>query len=164
MTPRTETPDDGVTDRRSPSRRLVVLPAISAALLLIVLALPDFGPSVTGPEALTAYHARIVALLDPHRPDPEGAAGGFLPDARVLLLEGPQSGHEVEAYLQGPGGQQDNTGYRLGEDVVVTFNATGDGSATFVAVQDRWRLPQLGLLALVFGLAVIAAGGWRGLR
>src|SRR5215207_9689675 len=155
------------TDRLSqlprPLRQLV-LPAISGALLLLVLALPDLGPPVTGPEVLTAYHARIVALLDPHRPDPTGAGGGFLPDARVLVLEGPQTGQEVEAYLQGPGGQQDNTGYRLGEDVVVTFNETGDGSPTFVAVQDRWRLPQLGLLALVFGLAVIAAGGWRGLR
>lgn len=44
------------------------------------------------------------------------------------------------------------------------FNATGDGSASFAAVQDRWRLPQLGLLALVFALAVVATGGWRVLR
>jgi uncharacterized membrane protein len=144
--------------------RQLVLPAISGALLLLVLALPNLGPPVTGPEVLTAYHGRIVALLDPHRPDPSGVGGGFLPDARVLLLEGPQTGQEVDAYPQGPGGQQDNTGYRVGEDVVVSFNETGDGSPTFVAVQDRWRLPQLGLLALVFGLAVIVAGGWRGLR
>jgi uncharacterized membrane protein len=143
--------------------RQLVLPAISGALLLLVLALPDLGPPATGPEVLAAYHARIVALLDPHRPDPSGSGGGFLPDARVLLLEGPQAGHEAEAYLQGPGGQQDNTGYIVGEDVVVTFNASGDGT-TFVAVQDRWRLPQVGWLALAFGLAVLAAGGWRGLR
>jgi uncharacterized membrane protein len=144
--------------------RLLVLPAISGALLLLVLALPDLGPQVTTPDVLTAYHGRIVALLDPHRPDPTGTAGGFLPDSRVVLLEGPQAGHEVEAYLQGPGGQQDTTGYRVGEDVVVTFTESGAGSPTFVAVQDRWRLPQLGWLALAFGFAVVAAGGWRGLR
>ncbi|HKG57884.1 MAG TPA: YibE/F family protein, partial [Candidatus Limnocylindrales bacterium] len=153
-----------------PRRRLalplrhLVLPAISAALLLLVLALPDLGPPSTGPEVQTAYHARVIALLDPHRPDPTGAGGGFLPDARVALLEGPQTGQEVDAYLQGPGGQQDNTGYRVGEDVVVTFDKSADGSPAFVAVQDRWRLPQLGWLALAFGLAVVIAGGWRGLR
>jgi hypothetical protein len=147
--------------RRLPPRsRAVVLLVVAAVLLLLVLALPDLGPPVTGPDVLSAYHARVVALLDPHRPDPSGEGGGFLPDARVLLLEGPQTGQQVDAYLQGPGGQQDNTGYRLG----VTFNEMGDASPTFVAVQDRWRLPQLGLLALVFGLAVMAVGGWRGLR
>lgn len=154
-----------VRPRRLPRPpRQLVLPVISGVLLLLVLALPDLGPPRTGPEVLTAYHARVVALLDPHRPDPGGAGGGFLPDARVVLLEGPQSGQEIDAYLQGPGGQQDNTGYRVGEDVVVTFTETADGSPTFVAVQDRWRLPQLGWLAVVFGLAVVAAGGWRGLR
>ena len=70
----------------------------------------------------------------------------------------------MEAYLEGPGGQQDTTGYRVGEEVVVTFTQTGDGSPTFVAVQDRWRLPQLGWLLFAFGLAVIVAAGWRGVR
>lgn len=155
MTPR--------VDRVGPFR-LLVLPAISGALLVLVLLLPDLGPPVTEQQVLTAYHGRIVALLDPHRPDPTSSGGGFLPDSRVVLLEGPQAGQEVEAYLQGPGGQQDTTGYRVGDDVVVTFTQTGAGSPTFVAVQDRWRLPQLGWLALAFGLAVVIAGGWRGLR
>lgn len=150
--------------RTDSSLRLLVLPAISVALLLLVLLLPDLGPPLPDQQALTAYHGRIVALLDPHRPDPTGAGGGFLPDSRVVLLEGPQTGEEVEAYLQGPGGQQDTTGYRVGEDVVVTFTQTGDGNPSFVAVQDRWRLPQLGWLVLAFVLAVVAAGGWRGLR
>jgi uncharacterized membrane protein len=143
---------------------MLVLPAISVALLLLVLLLPDLGPPVTEQQVLTAYHGRIVALLDPHRPDPTNAGGGFLPDSRVVLLEGPQTGQEVEAYLQGPGGQRDTTGYRVGDDVVVTFTQTGDGNPSFVAVQDRWRLPQLGWLVLAFALAVVVAGGWRGLR
>ena len=144
--------------------RLLLLPAISVILLLLVLLLPDLGPPVAQQQVLSAYHGRIVALLDPHRPDPTGAGGGFLPDSRVVVLEGPQTGQEVEAYLQGPGGQQDTTGYRVGDDVVVTFTQTGDGSPSFVAVQDRWRLPQLGWLVLAFVLAVVVAGGWRGVR
>jgi len=143
----------------------VLLAAISAALLIVVLALPDLGPPVTEPDVLSAYHARVVALLDPHRPNGTGDAGGFLPDARVLMLEGPDAGRELEAYLQGPGGQQDNTGYRVGEDVVVTSTLTGDSEGgAALAVTDRWRLPQLAILGLIFGIAVVLGGGWRGLR
>jgi uncharacterized membrane protein len=142
--------------------RLLVLPAISVALLLVLLLMPDLAPA-GGSDPVTAYHGRVVALLDPHRPDPDGAGGGFLPDARVLLLEGPDTGTEVEAYLQGPGGQQDGIGYRVGEDVVVAYTQTGDGTS-FIAVSDRWRLPQLGLLAAAFAVAVVLAAGWRGLR
>ena len=99
--------------------RPVVPVFISAGLFLLVLALPELGPPETEPAVLAAYHGRVVELLDPARPDPSGSGGGFLPDARVLLLEGPDTGQEVEAYLEGPGGQQDRTGYEAGEDVVV---------------------------------------------
>jgi uncharacterized membrane protein len=145
------------------SRSTVVLSVVSAALLLIVLLLPDLAKPLSGPSVVTAYHGRITALLDPHRPDPAGQGGGFLPDARVRLLEGPNADQEVEAYLQGPGGQQDSNAYRVGEDVVVTFTRTADGSE-MAAVSDRWRLPQLALLGIVFVVAVVLVGGWRGVR
>jgi uncharacterized membrane protein len=149
---------------RPPSRlRAWVLPAVSAALLLGVLVLPDLGPRPTGPPPVAAYHARIVALLGPHRPNPEDPGAGFLPDARVLMLEGPQSGHEVEAYLEGPGGQQSGATYRAGDEVVVTSTGAPEGPP-FVAVSDRWRLPQLAFLTAVFALAVVVVGGWRGVR
>src|SRR5215211_4736721 len=110
-----------------PGRRAdATLALVSLLILGGLVLLPQFGPTVADQPAVMAWHGRITALLDPHRPDPTGAGQGFLPDARVLLLEGPRTGQEVDAYLQGPGGQQDNTGYRLGEDVVVTFNETGD--------------------------------------
>jgi uncharacterized membrane protein len=140
----------------------VLLPAISGALLLLVLALPDLGPS-TEPGVVSAYHGRIIELLDPHRPDPSGGGSGFLPNARVLLLEGPDGGGAVEAYLEGPGGQQDVSGYQVGDDVLITSTETGDGDP-YLAVTDRWRLPQIAILGLVFALAVVAAAGWRGLR
>jgi len=152
-----------IAGRLPPSLRPAVLVAISAVLLLLVLALPDLGPTVSGPNVLSAHHARVVALLDPNRPDPRVDGVGFLPDARVLVLEGPDAGREVEAYLQGPGGQQDNGGYRVGEDVLVTSTLTAEGG-TFLSVTDRWRLPQLAILGLIFAVAVVVAGGWRGLR
>jgi len=145
------------------SRSTIIVSAVSAAVLLLVLFLPDLSRPVSGPSLITAHHGRVDALLDPHRPDPSGLGGGFLPDARVALLEGPRAGQEVEAYLEGPGGQQDSNAYRVGEDVVVTFTRTADGSE-MAAVSDRWRLPQLALLSLVFVAAVILVGGWRGVR
>lgn len=141
----------------------VVLSAVSAALLLVVLLLPDIAKPLSGPSVITAYHGRITALLDPHRPDPSGQGGGFLPDARVRLLEGPKADQEIEAYLQGPGGQQDSSGYRVGEEVVVTLTRTADGSE-MAAVSDRWRLPQLAWLGIIFVAAVVLVGGWRGVR
>ena len=145
------------------SRSTIILSVLSAGLLFVVLLLPNLSKPVSGPSVITAYHGRVVALLDPHRPDPSGLGGGFLPDARVVLLEGPRAGQEVEAYLEGPGGQQDSNAYRVGEDVVVTFTLTADGSE-MAAVSDRWRLPQLAWLSLVFVAAVIVVGGWRGVR
>ena len=149
---------------RAPSRLGAwALPLVSAVLLVLVLLLPDLGPAPSGPEPVAAYHARIVALLDPHRPNPAAPDSGFLPDSRVLMLDGPQAGQEVEAYLEGPAGQQSAAAYRVGDEVVVT--STGDpGGTPFVAVSDRWRLPQLAFLAAAFALAVIVVGGWRGVR
>lgn len=145
------------------SSRQILLPAISVALVLLVLAVPDLAPPANEPDALAAYHARVVALIDPAESRGDGASGGFGADATVLMFEGPDAGKEIGAYLQGPGGQQDGTGYRVGEEVVVTYTATSEGT-TFVAVSDRWRLPQLGVLAIVFAAAVVATGGWRGMR
>jgi uncharacterized membrane protein len=145
------------------SRSAIILSAVSAGLLLIVLLLPDLSTPVSGPAAVSAYHGRVTALLDPHRPDPTGQGGGFLPDARVLLFEGPNAGKEIEAYREGPGGQQDSDAYRVGEDVIVSFTATADGGE-LAAVSDRWRLPQLAWLGVVFVAAVVLVGGWRGVR
>src|SRR6266550_5440183 len=140
--------------RRAASSSSIALSIVSAVILLVVLLLPSFPPGLAGPQSVRAYHGRVTALLDPHRVDPSGAGGGFLPDARVLLLEGPSSGTELEAYLSGPGGQQDSNAYQVGEDVVVTVTDNPSGPP-FVAVSDRWRLPQLLFLAGLFVLAVV---------
>jgi uncharacterized membrane protein len=139
------------------------LTLLSLAILGVLMLLPNLGPTLSGPAPVVAWHGRVTGILDPHRPDPTGTGGGFLPDARVLLLEGPQAGVEVDAYRQGPGGQQDSNAYRVGEDVVVTETANPEGG-TFIAIEDRWRLPQLLILTSCFAAAVVAVGRWRGVR
>ena len=148
-----------IRDRFGPAPSSVALSAISLVLLAGVLLLPDLAPATGETQAVQAWHGRVTAILD-RRLAP---GGGFLPDARVLLLEGPDTGKEVEAYRQGPGGQQDSDAYRVGEDVVVISTRSPDGPP-FVAIADRWRLPQLAILALLFCAAVAAVGGWRGIR
>jgi uncharacterized membrane protein len=150
-----------VASRVRDSRRSLIPAAVAGGLLAVVLLLPPLSPIAAGQGPVEAWHGRLTAKLDPHRTDPSGT--GFLPDARVQLLDGPRAGQEVEAYLQGPGGQQDSDAYRVGEDVVVTVTRDPAGS-TFLAVADRWRLPQLAILVVVFVAGVLVVGGWRGAR
>ncbi|MEA2606054.1 MAG: hypothetical protein QOI00_811 [Chloroflexota bacterium] len=152
-----------LTARAWPLSGTLRVTLLSLAILAALVLLPNFGPTLGGSAPVVAWHARVTAILDPHRPDPTGSGGGFLPDARVLLLEGPLAGTEVEAYRQGPGGQQDGNAYRVGEDVVVTSTGNPQGG-TFLAIEDRWRLPQLVGLTGLFAAAVVAVGRWRGVR
>ena len=46
----------------------------------------------------------------------------------------------------------------------MTFTAQPDGSEPYVEVSDHWRIPELGLLALIFAGAVVFVGGWHGFR
>ncbi len=145
-----------------PRQLLVAIGGLT--ILLLVLALPDLAPPSDSAEPVTAFRGRIVEILRPGEPlDPDDPNAGFAPDVMVEISEGPRAGERVGAYLQGPSGQQDLPDYGVGEDIVVSFTGqpeTGD----FVAVTDRWRVPTLGLLLVVFGVAVGAVGGFRGLR
>ena len=46
----------------------------------------------------------------------------------------------------------------------MTITKTPDGSQDYVEVSDRWRLPGLGILALLCAIAVVVVGGWQGVR
>ncbi len=83
------------------TRRATLLwPAIAVALLVGVLALPELGPKVDQDAPVTAAHGRIVSIDRTSQPSADNP--GVLPDTKVLMLDGPQAGQVIDAYLQGP--------------------------------------------------------------
>jgi uncharacterized membrane protein len=82
----------------------------------------------------------------------------------VIALEGDKAGQTIDAYLSGPGGSQIVAGYHAGDEVVVTITQSPDETTPFVAVSDRWRIPYLEWLGVVFAAVVLVVGGWRGAR
>jgi uncharacterized membrane protein len=133
-------------------------PALLGGLvLLFVLSLiPDLTPPSSEPPPVILVHARIVELLD------TGGVPGS-PDARVIVVDGPQAGTMLDAYLQGPSGQQEVPRYAVGDEVIVNISQQGE-DANFVAVADRYRVPALAALLGLFAVAVTLVGGWRGVR
>jgi uncharacterized membrane protein len=132
--------------------------AIGGAVLLLagLWALPDLAPEPTIQQPVALAHARIERFL-PDTDDPS------IPDVRVELLDGPDAGTFLEAYLQGPAGALEIPDYEVGDEVVVSLTEGPDGS-TFAAVSDRYRIPLFAALLVAFALAVVVVGGWRGLR
>ena len=100
-------------------------------------------------------HARIVELQPPTDQN--------APTATVEFLEGSRRGEHETADLEGPSGQLQLPDYAVGDEAVVAVDRQTDGTTTF-SVVDRWRLPLIGGLALVFALVTIAVAGWRGVR
>ena len=126
-------------------------------LILVALALvPDLTPPSSLPPQVALLHGRIIELLDTR--DQPGE-----PDARIMIVAGPTAGDVVEAFLQGPAGQQAVPDYEIGDEVIVNVSQQGEDS-DFIAVADRYRVPSLALLVGLFALAVTVVGGWRGIR
>ncbi len=133
-------------------------PALLGGLLLLVglWLIPDLTPPSSEPPPVVLVHARIVELLPPS--NEPGA-----PDAKVLIVDGPNAGTTLDAVLQGPSGQQDVPRYSVGDEVIVNISQQGQ-DADFIAVGDRYRVPALAALLGLFAVAVTAVGGWRGVR
>ncbi len=136
---------------------------IGIGLIMLVWLAPDIGQSQTSPNGvIEAYRGRIESIAFPPA-DPNSGAPP-VPIAHVQILDGPRANQQLDAYLAGPGGTQDTSTYAAGQEVVVTFTTQADGSDPYVEVSDHWRIPELGLLALIFAGAVVFVGGWQGFR
>lgn len=145
------------SEERPGGRSLPIL--ISLILIGGIALLPNLGPQVlNGNGTVEAYHGRILSIGTSQADQPYKP-----PVAQVLMLDGPRTGETVQAYVEGPGGSQVMANYQPGDEVVVTITPDANG-APYIAVTDRWRLPILGILGLIFAAAVVVVGGWRGLR
>ncbi len=148
--------------RRVPHRQVLTM-LVGLALLGLAFLIPDLSPDVrTENETVQAFRGRIESIQQPPvDQDPETPP---VPIAKVRLLDGPQAGQIVDAYLAGPGGSQSIASYQPNDEVVVTISDGPTGTAPFIAVSDHWRIPALIVLGLVFAAAVILVGGWHGVR
>lgn len=142
------------------------LPAVlgGVLLILVILLLPDLVPPSTDTSPpVEAFHGVILEIIPA---DPDGADTGRPPvaTARVEILEGERAGEVLDAYLEGPGGSQVVAGYAPGDEVVVAITQGGLTAEPYVAVADRWRVQTLQVMLALFAIAVVAVGGWRGMR
>ena len=147
---------------RLPDRRHLLTALIGVLLIGIVLALPDIGSGLRiQTDVVEAYRGEVVSIQEPPADDDPDTPP--VPIARVRMLEGPQAGQTIEAYVSGPGGSQTVASYRPGEAVVVTISDS-EGGLAFVSVSDRWRIPSLQFVVVVFAIIVVVVGGWQGVR
>jgi uncharacterized membrane protein len=148
---------------RDPFQRHLIVVLFGLGLICLVLLLPDLSPHVSGQNGpVEAYRGRIEQISAPAT-DP-GSDLPPVPMATVEILDGPRAGQHIDAYLTGPSGSQDTSTYAPGQEVVVTFTKTPDGSQDYIEVSDKWRLPGLAWLAVISAIAVVVIGGWQGVR
>lgn len=135
--------------------------ALAAGIVIVValfVVVPDIAPRPSGLPPVQLVHGRIVELIPTTDPG--------TPDVRIEVLDGieggPKRGEIVEGFLQGPNGLEARPEFDVGDEVIV--NISTDPEAGFVAVNDRYRVPTLAMLLVLFALAVTLVGGWRGVR
>jgi uncharacterized membrane protein len=140
---------------RRHARALVVGGILLTAVFVLF---PDITPRKGEQPPVQLVHGRILELLPATEPGQ--------PDVRISVVEGipggPKTGDVIEGFLQGPNGLEARPDFGVGDEVVVHIST--DPLAGFVAVNDRYRIPTLGLLLGLFVMAVTVVGGWRGVR
>lgn len=127
-------------------------------LLALFFLVPDVTPRASELPPIQLVHGRILDLLKAEDPTQ--------PDVRIQVVtgieDGPATGDIVEGFLQGPSGMEARPEFDVGDEVIINISTHVD--AGFVAVNDRYRVPLLGVLLALFVLAVTVVGGWRGVR
>lgn len=146
----------GASARRRRTDREIVLFALGLlAVAAVLVLLPDLTPPAAQGLVSERIHSRIVEL--PPTTDQN------VPTATIEFLEGSRRGQRETATLEGPSGQLQLPDYVVGDEIVAAIDRQPDGTTTF-SVIDRWRLPLIGGLVLLFAAVTIAVAGWRGVR
>ncbi len=127
------------------------------ALVVAIFLLPDLPPSDAIPViGQRTDQAQII--------EARGSDANGLP---LFLVEIGETGERIEAIVQDGSaavpGSSNRLPYQVGDEVAVTRFA-GPAGGDFAVIAEPWRLATLGVLALLFAIAVVIVGGLRGLR
>ena len=143
--------------------------ALLAAAVLLVLACRGYDWDALGRykgDNISSLHyvrGRVVEVLrddtKPDQLDPARSMG--TQELRILLLEGANKGTEVTIanYLT----RTQNVRLRQGETAIICEDLP-DSADAYYTVYNYDRAPVLVLILAVFAAAVVAIGGWKGVR
>lgn len=142
---------------------------LAAVALLLVLACRGYDWDALGRykgDNISSLHyvrGRVVEVLrddtKPDQLDPARSMG--TQELRILLLEGANKGTEVtiDNYLT----RTQNVRLRQGETAIICEDLP-DSADAYYTVYNYDRAPVLVLILAVFAAAVVAIGGWKGVR
>lgn len=142
---------------------------LAAVALLLVLACRGYDWDALGRykgDNISSLHyvrGRVVEVLrddtKPDQLDPARSMG--TQELRILLLEGANKGTEVTiaSYLT----RTQNVRLRQGETAIICEDLP-DSADAYYTVYNYDRAPVLVLILAVFAAAVVAIGGWKGVR
>lgn len=142
---------------------------LAAVALLLVLACRGYDWDALGRykgDNISSLHyvrGRVVEVLrddtKPDQLDPARSMG--TQELRILLLEGANKGTEVTIanYLT----RTQNVRLRQGETAIICEDLP-DSADAYYTVYNYDRAPVLVLILAVFAAAVVAIGGWKGVR
>ncbi|WP_229402799.1 YibE/F family protein [Micromonospora okii] len=144
-----------------------VVPLFVITLIAAIILWPrDGGPETDGGAAVPRYHGTVTRLVTqecPPQPEtPEGGAPeGPCGTATVRVEQGPDAGQQIETPVPtGPGAPTVAVGDRI---VLVELTDPEDPTVSAYNIAEHQRGTPLVWLAVVFALAIVAFGRWRGL-
>ncbi|GAA2709950.1 YibE/F family protein [Micromonospora olivasterospora] len=153
-------------------RRILVATVVPLFALTVIAALLLWpgggGPDTDDAAAVPRYHGTVTRVVtEPCPPQPEspeggpGAAEGPCGTVTVRVEQGPDAGQQVETPIPtGPGAPTVAVDDRI---VLVRLTDPADPAASSYNIAEHQRGKPLAWLALVFALAIVAFGRWRGL-
>ncbi|MFU8870894.1 YibE/F family protein [Micromonospora sp. SL4-19] len=152
-------------------RRILVAAVVPLFLVTVVAALvlwPRDTRQPAGDADLPRYHGtvtRVVTEPCPPTPDtPEGGPGGSTGPCGTVTVaaeQGPDAGRQVEAPVPaGPGAPRVEVGDRI---VLVELTDPADPTTKSYHIAEHQRGTPLVWLAVLFAVAIVAFGRWRGL-
>ncbi|MFG1801785.1 YibE/F family protein [Micromonospora carbonacea] len=153
-------------------RRVLVATVVPLFVITVIAAVVlwprDGGPEVDGGSPVPRYHGtvtRVVTEECPPQPEtPEGGgpgvADGPCGTVTVRVEQGPDAGRQVETPVPtGPGAPTVAVDDRI---VLVKLTDPADPTASAYNIAEHQRGAPLIWLAVVFALAIVAFGRWRG--